>query len=144
MNNKDHLVTEGFNKILAIKASMNLGLSKLLMESFPDIKPISRPVLEVAENINPFWIAGFTNAEGCFFVKISKDKTNIGYTVSLRFIITQHSRDAKLMNRLVTYFGCGSYKVRSTGTAGDFVVNKFTDINEKIIPVFKKISNSRC
>jgi hypothetical protein len=54
MNNKDHLTTEGFNKILAIKASMNLGLSKLLMESFPDIKPISRPVLEVAENINPF------------------------------------------------------------------------------------------
>jgi hypothetical protein len=54
MNSKEHLTSEGFNKIVVIKASMNLGLPKQLMESFPGITAVSRPVVEVAENINPF------------------------------------------------------------------------------------------
>ena len=40
--NKEHLTKEGLSKLVAIKASMNLGLSPLLKEAYPNIKPINR------------------------------------------------------------------------------------------------------
>jgi hypothetical protein len=43
MNQKEHLTIEGIQKIVAIKASMNLGLSDELLVAFPDVKPVSRP-----------------------------------------------------------------------------------------------------
>ena len=42
--NKDHLTIEGIKKILALKASINWGLSDSLKESFPDIIPLPRPI----------------------------------------------------------------------------------------------------
>jgi len=39
---KQHLTTEGINKIVAIKASTNLGLSSELKVAFPDVIPVLR------------------------------------------------------------------------------------------------------
>lgn len=57
---------------------MNLGLSDELKTAFPDIIPEmrSRPLVENTEIPSPNWLAGFTTAEGCFYVKIQKSKTN--------------------------------------------------------------------
>jgi hypothetical protein len=46
MSRKEHLTIEGLDKIVAIKASMNLGLSLLLKQSFSDIIPVERPTVE--------------------------------------------------------------------------------------------------
>jgi hypothetical protein len=48
MSNKAHLSIEGFNKIISIKASMNLGLSYLLKLEFKDFSsaPITHPQSE--------------------------------------------------------------------------------------------------
>jgi hypothetical protein len=43
MNRKEHLTIEGIRKIVAIRASMNLGLSNELQVAFPDVKPVPRP-----------------------------------------------------------------------------------------------------
>jgi hypothetical protein len=43
---KEHLTPEGFRKILSIKASLNLGLSETLKQTFPEIVPVSRPKIE--------------------------------------------------------------------------------------------------
>ncbi len=45
MNNKEHLTLEGLKKILAIKSSLNLGLSNDLKLNFPDIYPLERPLV---------------------------------------------------------------------------------------------------
>ena len=45
LKNKEHLTREGFNKVLSIRASMNLGLSDELKLTFPNVTPISRPLL---------------------------------------------------------------------------------------------------
>jgi len=42
MQNKEHLRIEGLRHILALKASLNLGLSVELKEAFPGIIPIGR------------------------------------------------------------------------------------------------------
>jgi hypothetical protein len=49
VSNKEHLELEGLKKIAAIRASMNLGLSKNLKESF-DVTPVTRPVV-LNENV---------------------------------------------------------------------------------------------
>jgi hypothetical protein len=106
INQKEHLTTEGLHKILSIRASMNKGLRKELIEAFPEIIPVERPKVEGApKDLDPNWLAGFSEGESCFEVKIYKSETlNTGYRVQIRFTLTQHSRDTLLMNNLVEYF----------------------------------------
>lgn len=54
----------------------------------------------------------------------------------MKFQVTQHSRDLDLVKTLIKFFSCGKYNGRNTVQAGDFIVTKFSDINEKIIPFF--------
>lgn len=53
MNDKAHLTSEGLAKILALKASMNNGLSGKLKEFFPHIVPVPRPLVENQEILDP-------------------------------------------------------------------------------------------
>jgi len=139
MNKKEHLTSEGLNKIVSIKASINLGLSDVLRESFPNITLVPRPKVEDQEISDPHWLAGFIEGEGCFFIDIFKSKThNIGFVVRLKFIITQHSRDHLLMNSFIKYLGCGNYNERHYQGVSTFVVGKFSDILNIIIPFLDK------
>lgn len=52
------------------------------------------------------------------------------------FKITQHVKDEKLLKGFVSYLGCGSYYI-SNPEVGDFLVTRFTDLRDKIIPIFK-------
>jgi hypothetical protein len=48
---------------------------------------------------------------------------------------TQHSRDVLLLSKIIDYLGCGNLEKPSTRPDGAiFVVYKFSDICEKIIP----------
>lgn len=137
INNKEHLTMEGLQKFVTIKASINRGLPLNIKAAFPDNIPIYRPDVLDYKIKNPNWLAGFTSAEGCFFVNIrSKPKMKIGYLVELTFKITQHYRDEQLMISLIEYFGCGNvYKNRDTV---EFKIPKFEDLTKKIIPFFEK------
>ena len=105
VNNKAHLTIEGLNKIINIKVSMNLGLSDKLKLEFPNYIPVERPIINIDNiNLDPNWISGFISAEGNFDVRIPVTNTNLGHRVQLRFRVTQHSRDIKLMNKIVKYF----------------------------------------
>jgi hypothetical protein len=46
ISNKEYLTNEGLQKLVAIKASMNKGLSEALREAFPNLTPIDRPLIE--------------------------------------------------------------------------------------------------
>ncbi len=34
--------------------------------------PVSRPLVKYPEIIDPHWLAGFIDGEGCFYINISK------------------------------------------------------------------------
>ena len=100
------MTLKGLKKIIAIKASMNKGLSKELKVAFPDIVPVKRPSVKNQKIMDPNWLAGFTNGEGCFMINITPSSRNLlGFQVWLRFSLGQHSRDEKLLNDLIKFFG---------------------------------------
>ena len=137
---KEHLTTEGLKKLVSIKASINWGLPDKLKGSFPPtagLVYVDRPLIIDQKILDPFWLAGFTAGEGCFYISISS-KTNSGVQVQLVFSLTQHNRDEAFMNSLISYFNCGQIK-KSKYSWLTFNVTSFSDINEKIIPFFFNI-----
>jgi hypothetical protein len=138
MNNKAHLTIEGLNQIVNIKASMNLGLSDMLKSEFAGFTPVERPVINNDNIPDPSWISGFVSGEGNFDVRISQSSNKIGYRVQLRFRITQHERDLKLMENIIKYFGSGKIYKYNGKSAVSLTIVKFSDITNIIIPFFKE------
>ena len=134
---KEHLTLEGLHKIVAIRASLNFGLSDSLKLAFSSVVPLLRPSSINEKILEPYWLAGFASAEGCFIITVSKaSDRKAGAQVRLAFDITQHQKDEQLIRGLVEFFGCGDvYKNRG---AFRYIVNKLSDLNEKIIPFFVK------
>jgi hypothetical protein len=137
INKSEHLTYDGINQIVAIRSSMNLGLTTSLKESFPNIIPVLRPVVINQEIPDIHWFIGFSEGESCFFVDIIKSKTHkVEYQVKLKFQITQHSRDLKLMNNLLKFLNCGNLREVVGRSAVDLVITKISDIDSKIVPLF--------
>jgi hypothetical protein len=136
---KLHLTDAGFNDILSIRASMNLGLPAKLMLAFPNVLSIKIPNIENLKVQNPNWISGFTSGDGCFHVSLSKTSfTKTGYRVNLRLQLTQHNRDNKLLKSLIDYFKCGRVEENLKTSISYYVVTNFNDITNIIIPFFDK------
>ena len=88
--------------------------------------------LQVELIMDPWFVTGFTDGEGCFNVQIFKSTTKTGEAVKLSFIITQHIRDENLIRSLILYFGCGNiYKSRKE------VYFKITKLSYLIPPPIK-------
>lgn len=57
-------------------------------------------------DVNPWFITGFIDAEGCFSIRVRKTtKTRIGWHVEAVFSICLHLRDLPLLQEIQTYFG---------------------------------------
>lgn len=86
-------------------------------------------------------MAGFTAGEGCFNIAIQKSPTvKTGFQVQLRYLITQHSIDEELMKGLINFWGCGMVFKRSKENKVDFQIRKFSDLANKVVPLFQRIS----
>jgi len=134
IKNKQHLTLDGLKKIISIKAVFNKGLPDYLKVAFPDIIPVLRPEFPYLNEFNSYWVTGFVDAEGCFYVT----KRNNSKGVALLFKIAQHQRDAELLKNFVRYFNCGRFYCTSGTNESYYIVTNFNDINQKIIPFFNK------
>jgi hypothetical protein len=89
---------------------------------------MNKNLLYNASLINPHWIVGFIDGEGCFHVSVSKNNSmKLGYQVTLEFSITQHIRDKKLMEKLIKFFGCG-YVINDTPTKLQYRIRNKKDL----------------
>jgi hypothetical protein len=58
--------------------------------------------------LNPDWVVGFVDGEGCFFVGIQRNPTvKIGFQVIPEFRVVQHKRDLDVLHALKSFFGFG-------------------------------------
>jgi hypothetical protein len=115
----------------------NQGVSDSLNLAFTNIEPILRPEIKNRKIKSLHWLAGFTYAEGCFFIALKNSPySKLGETVWLRFILTQHIRDKEFLKSLISTLNCGRYIPKSG--YGEFIVEKFTDVFDKVIPIFEE------
>lgn len=58
--------------------------------------------------IDPWFLTGFVDAEGCFTLGISRNKyCKTGWSIQLFFQIALHRKDVELLERIQNYFGVG-------------------------------------
>lgn len=134
-----HLTLKGLKRIISIKKILNNGkISNKLSLAFPNLEKIFKPKITHNKIKNFHWLAGFTDAEGCFFIALKKSpKSKLGETVWLVFTLSQHSKDKDFLKSLILTLNCGRYITKSDNI-GEFKVEKFLDVYNKIIPIFEQ------
>nr|QBG64933.1 LAGLIDADG endonuclease [Cordyceps cicadae]QZM06837.1 hypothetical protein [Cordyceps chanhua] len=122
---------EGILKILSLKNSMGKGLNTTIRNLYPNIPKVSISIA-INESIKSvWWLIGFVDAEGCFYIKISKSNQ-----ISLVFSLSQHNRDIKLFNIIKDYIECGIIEQPKTRKDVRLVVYDLDNLTKKIIPIF--------
>ena len=156
LERKTHFQYDGFMKILGIisvfptskrglsrKAPETKGLSKSVSEAHPNVVPIKKPEhIPGKILLNPYWIAGFVQADGTFGLNYIKSKRmKLGYTCQPQFRITQHERDLVVLERIIQTLGCGNIVKPSSGRDRyDISVANIKDISTIVIPFFQDYS----
>lgn len=136
MESKNHLNPEGFLRILSLKTILNRGLSIKLTEEFPEIVHLSRPVLELSNDvINNYWIAGFTAAEGSFSITINEKDGRKLPQVRARFSIGLHKRDINLLTKIKNKLNIGNISQNNKEIVS-YEVGDINDISKTLIPLF--------
>ncbi len=90
------------------------------------------------EKLNPFYITGFTEGEGSFYVGILPRKMNTGWEVRPSFSLSQNEKDKVLVSSLIDFFGCGFVRPSKVDQTVKFEVRSLKDLQDKIIPHFEK------
>lgn len=88
--------------------------------------------------LNPSFVTGLTDAEGCFLISVKKDnKAKFKVYFSLKYKISMLNNEVELLNMVKCFFGCGNIRCNKNGTV-DFEINDFSSIKTVLIPHFLK------
>jgi hypothetical protein len=95
-------------------------------------------------DLNPWYIVGFIEGEGCFAITISKHKTKkLGLDARLVFEIELRGDDRPILEKIQKYFGLGNiyslnYKRYGWFPHVKYSVHSLKALKKVIIPFFKK------
>ena len=88
--------------------------------------------------LSQYWVTGFVDGEGTFYVGINKNDTmSIGYQVLPEFRIVQHKKDIKLLYALKNFFKAGVVRVNHNDRY-ELRIRSLDHINKIVIPFFSK------
>lgn len=89
--------------------------------------------------LNPNFVTGFTDGEGCFLIIIRKNpRMKTGRRVETRFALSLHKKDLTILQLIQNYFnGVGNIN-KERETSVQFHVTTLTDLTNTIIPHFDK------
>lgn len=136
-------ILKNFERNLVIKVLPNLSFYTpgRLRLGAAGPRNYSTSLLKTTEfKLNPWFVTGFADAEGCFTVTFQKNlRVKNGYSITPRFKFSLHRKDLQLLEQLKTFFGVGS--IQSTGKNRDsfeYIVKSLKELNSVIIPHFDK------
>ena len=88
--------------------------------------------------INPYWVSGFVDGEGTFYVGINANNTmKSKFQVLPEFRIVQHEKDIALLHALKKFFGAGVVRINHD-TRYELRIRSLEHINKLVIPHFDK------
>ncbi len=92
--------------------------------------------------LDPLWVVGFVDGEGCFSVSIHRNamaRTTGGWQLHPVFHVYQHRQHRALLEAMSTFFGCG--RIRGKGPNSSvltFAVDSLRDLDEHVVPFFER------
>jgi LAGLIDADG endonuclease len=92
--------------------------------------------------LDPHWVVGFVDGEGCFSVSIHCNRnarSTGGWQLHPVFHVYQHVRYRAVLEELVVFFGCG--RVRPKGPKSSvwtFAVDSVRRLEDSILPFFER------
>ena len=92
--------------------------------------------------LDPRWVAGFVDGEGCFSVSVCRNhyaRSTGGWQLQPVFHVYQHVRHRAVLEALIPVFGCG--RLRSKGpnsSVWTFAVDSLRDQDEHVLPFFER------
>lgn len=93
--------------------------------------------------LDPWYIVGFVDGEGCFSISIFKNTTTkLGYQVFPEFVVSQGAKSLSVLEDIQSFFGCGKiYENRRSDNHREnlyrYCVRSLSDIRNKILPFFE-------
>jgi hypothetical protein len=86
-----------------------------------------------------WYVTGFTDGEGCFSISFTqRAKMRTGIEVRPSFCIGQNKRSLQVLKDVHTYFGCGAIRFSKRDQLYKYEVRSVKDLQQRIIPHFKK------
>jgi hypothetical protein len=96
-------------------------------------------VIKSFQKLDPWFLSGFTDGEGCFGLYIYSNTTyKIGWYVFLDFKFTLHKKDKDLLDQIKIYFGAGEISKHGEHTI-NYGIRSIKDL-QLIINHFDKFS----
>ena len=91
------------------------------------------------ELLNPFWVTGFVDGEGCFSIQfVENQKYKQGVEVRVSFSIGQSHTSKDMMKRIAFFFCQTSKNIRSDKSLLKYETRSLPHILTTIIPHFQK------
>jgi len=87
----------------------NRILSKVLWKK--EVRFYSTSNNENKNSLNPWFLTGFIDGEGCFRISLTKVKSVLGWRVQLFFQINLHEKDRALLEMIKDYLGVGKIHI---------------------------------
>ena len=86
-----------------------------------------------------YFIAGFSDAESCFVIKVSKsNKTKTEWRLDPAFEIGLSVKDFSLLKQIQSFFGVGTIRMNKRNNSAVYAVQSVKDLTNVIIPYFHK------
>ena len=90
--------------------------------------------------LDPQWVVGFVDGEGCFSVSIHRHEgvRSFGWQINPVFQVSQHRDASRVLDALVWFFGAGKVRTKGDGsTVKVFAVDRRRELVERVIPFFR-------
>ena len=135
---KEHLTKAGLLKIIALKSHFKKVLSEKLKSNFSNFIQIDKPSYtpNFWRLLNIFWIAGFYNEDGSFYICTTLNKTNSRIKYYYGIDLIQDQISYIVLEAILSFFGFGKiYSQGKKSSAFTYRLTTLKDIN-KFIKIF--------
>ena len=147
-------ILSGFKRNRSVKIPSNQFMPRRFYTISNNINPKTYSLITL-----PWFVTGFTDAEGCFTIIARKSpilwgwspsgarpkgqspsgtRSSTGWKIEASFIINLHKKDVKLLKAIQDFFGGIGRISKERNGCRDFTVSSLDQIVTKIIPHFDK------
>jgi hypothetical protein len=92
--------------------------------------------------LDPNWIVGFVDGEGCFSVSVHRSSTmrrHRGWQLHPVFHIYQHQDHRNVLEAMIHIFGCGRVRPKGPNSSvWTFAVEGLSQLEEAVLPFFER------